>query len=183
MSHRLYGHRGFSLTELMLVVAVLATLVGTAVPILQDVNANLKVNEAARLVERELQDARLKAVSVNEPLRLRTNCPAPGMLRIVEVLGTEADGPVTRCDPVAFTFPPADQNIMTRPNFDGPVKLLPAASFVSSATIQFNPDGTANVVFPGGDPAPISVPVTITVSRMARTRSITVNGVGKIQLQ
>ena len=47
------SQRGFSLTELMLTVAIAATIMGMAVPVLTDVSATIKLNEAARMIERE----------------------------------------------------------------------------------------------------------------------------------
>ena len=70
--------RGFSLTELVIVVAMAGTLMAVAVPLSGDLMATMKVNEASRLIEREFADARLRAVSTNRALRVRTNCPAAG---------------------------------------------------------------------------------------------------------
>ena len=72
-----------------------------ALPVMQDMTANIKLNEAARLVEREMQDARLKAVSSNRAIRVRLNCPAAGYIRSVEVLGTAADDATNRCSTTA----------------------------------------------------------------------------------
>ena len=47
--------RGFTLTELMLTVAVAATLMAIGVPVLTDVTDGTKLNEAARVIEREFQ--------------------------------------------------------------------------------------------------------------------------------
>ena len=173
--------RGFSLTELMLVVAVVATIAGAAIPVLGDVNDSIKLGEAARLVERELQDARLKAVSSNRPLRVRTNCPGVGYIRRVEVIGTAEDNATNRCQPSAYPFP-ADNDIMTRPNHDGPVMLIPNGATVGNATIQFNPDGTAyqvvsNVV------TTISGDLSLSVVRKSSYRTVTVNALGKVNLQ
>ena len=72
------NQRGFSLTELMLTVTVAATLLAIGVPVLKDVTEGSKLNGAARELERELQSARLRAVSSNRSLRVRLNCPATG---------------------------------------------------------------------------------------------------------
>ena len=173
--------RGFSITELMLTVAVAATVMGLAVPVLSDLSDSVKLNEAARVVERELQDARMKAVSSNRAVRVRMNCPAAQYIRRVEVLGTSADTATNRCLPTAYPYPP-DDDLMTRPNYDGPVRVLPNNASVSTATIEFRPDGTAYTVS-SGVPTVMSSPVTITVTRKTSYRMVTVNGVGKIQLQ
>lgn len=174
--------RGFTLTELLLIVAVIGTLAAMAVPVMQDVTASIKLNEAARLVERELQDARLKAVSSNRLLRVRMNCPATGNIRSVEVLGTSVDSASNRCQTSAYPFPAPDTDVMTRPNFDGPLRLLPTGATVDSTVLQFGPDGTAMSVV-AGVPQTITTPVTVTITRAGRSRSVTVNNAGKIQLQ
>jgi prepilin-type N-terminal cleavage/methylation domain-containing protein len=174
--------RGFSLTELMLVVALIGTMCVVALPVMQDMTASIKLNEAARLVERELQDARLRAVSSNRVIRVRLNCPATGYIRSVEVLGTAADTATNRCMTSAYPFPPADDDIMTRPNFDGPVRTLPNPAAVTNEVLQFSPDGTAVSVI-AGTPTTIAIPVTVTISRNGKSRTVTVNNAGKVQLQ
>lgn len=184
MSFSLSNDRGFSTLELMLVVGLIGTISVIALPVMQDVTANIKLNEAARLVEREMQDARLKAVSSNRAIRVRLNCPSAGYVRSVEVLGDPRDDATNRCmtTAAAFPFPPPDDDIMTRPNFDGPVRTLPNAATVTNEVLQFSPDGTAvNVIY--GVPTTIETPVTVTISRNGKSRTVTVNNVGKVQLQ
>jgi prepilin-type N-terminal cleavage/methylation domain-containing protein len=173
--------RGFSLTELMLVVGIAGTLMAMAVPVMTDITGTIKLNEAVRAVERELQDARLKAVSANRPLRVRTNCPAAGFIRTVEVLGTVVDAAANRCQQAAYPFP-ADDNLMTRPNYDGPVRVIPNGATVPTVTYQFQPDGTVLLVV-SNVASMMASEQTVTVTRKNNSRSVRVNGAGKIQLQ
>lgn len=182
MVMRLRSDRGFSLTEMMLTVAMIATVAAISVPVMTDVTGNIRINEAARVVERELQDARLRAVSANRPLRVRFNCPSEGFIRTVEFLNTSADTATNRCQTAAYPYPAADTDVMTRPNYDGPVRVLPSSATVETRTLEFLPDGTARSVV-SNVATTITTPVTITVSRLGRTRSVTINGAGKIQLQ
>lgn len=175
--------RGFSLVELMLTVAVLGTLIAVGVPVMQDLTESIKLNDATRTVERELQSARLRAVSVNRVLRVRLNCPGAGYLRTVELTGTAAiDDAVDRCLTTRYPFPAPDTDLMTRPNFDGPVRVLPQDAAVSTAVVQFSPDGTAATVVSGAVTA-LAAPLNVTVTRHGKTRTITVNNAGKVQLQ
>jgi Tfp pilus assembly protein FimT len=181
MFQRLRRQRGFSLTELMMTVAVAMTIMAIAVPVMTDLSATTKLNEAARMIEREFQDARLKSVSTNRALRVRVNCPAVGFVRTVEVLNTAADSAANRCFQNAYPFP-ADDNLMTRPNYDGPVRPIPNAAAVTTVTYQFQPDGTvlsvvANVT------TMMAAEQTVTITRANRSRSVKLNGAGKIQLQ
>ena len=176
--------RGFSLVELMFVTAIAATLMAIALPYLREVTDAAKLNGATREVERELQNARLKAVTVNRLLRVRLNCPTTGSFRTVEVLGqgSSVDSASNRCSTSAYPFPPPDADVMTRPNHDGPLRLLPNGATVTSAIIELRPDGTAAQVVSNVAQS-IETPVTVTVTRKGKSKSVTVNGAGKIQLQ
>lgn len=173
--------RGFSLTELLLTLAVGATIMAIAAPVANDVTAAIKLNEASRMIEREFQDARLRAVQTNRSIRVRTNCPAVGYVRSVEVIGTTADTASNRCLQTAYPYP-SDSNLVTRPNFDGPVRNIPNAATVTTVSFEFRPDGTALRVV-SGVAQPMATPQTVTIARHNRSRTVTVNGAGKIQLQ
>lgn len=173
--------RGFSLIELLMTVAVAATLLGVGIPILLDVTESSKLTGAARELERELQTARLKAVTSNRSLRVRLNCPAAGYYRTVEVLGTAADSASNRCLVTAYPYP-ADNDAMTRPNYDGPTRFLPNLATVSDGSVEFRPDGTAHNVV-ANVAQPITSLLTLSVTRNGKTKAITVNGTGKIQYQ
>jgi hypothetical protein len=109
---------------------------------------------------------------------------------MVELIGSvsvpaAADAAAERCSDVQYPYPASDNNALTRPNYDGPVRNLHSgATFSAQQTIEFWPDGTAHVstgtnpwsVIPSGG-------VTIGVTRKGNIKSITVNGVGKVQLQ
>jgi prepilin-type N-terminal cleavage/methylation domain len=182
MFSRRMKSRGFSLTELMLVVALGGTLMAIAVPVAKDLTASTKLNEAARLVERELQDARLRAVSSNRSLRVRTNCPSTGYIRSVEVLGTAVDTASNRCAASAYPYPAADTDVVTRPNYDGPVRTIPNSATVTTIAIEFAPDGTARLVV-NGVAQTMATEQTLTITRQSRSKTVKVNGAGKVQLQ
>lgn len=174
--------RGFSLTELLIAVGFATTMMAIAVPIMSSVSDSTKLNEAARGVEREMATARLRAVQLNRLLRVRLNCPTSGYIRTVEVVGGTVDTASNRCVESAYPYPAADQNLMTRPNYDGPVRILPLGATVTSAVIEFTPEGTAFQVV-SGTPQHIVTPVSVTVTRGGKSRMVTINGVGKVQLQ
>lgn len=174
--------RGFTVVEMLMVVAMIAILAGIGLPVMKDMSESIKLNQASRLVEREMQDARLKAVASNRLIRVRMNCPAAGYIRSVEVLGTAADNATNRCSTTPYPFPAPDNDIMTRPNFDGPVRVLPLDATVTSIVLQFSPDGSAMTVI-NGVPTTIASPVSVTISRHGKSKRVTVNNVGKVQLQ
>lgn len=192
MNHRTSNALGFTLIELLMTVTVIAIVAGIAVPLLQNVADSIKLGESTREVERELQTARLLAVSSNQPMRLRFDCPAAGSYRIVELVGTPsipaaADTAAARCALASYPYPgDADRNPLTRPNHDGPVRYLdPKVSFTVSQTIEFWPDGTAHTNTGGVNPWPgiAAAGTTITLTKSGKTKNIVVNGVGKVQIQ
>lgn len=172
---------GFSLVELLLTVAVFATLSAMALPVYHDLAEVSRLNSATREVERELQAARLKAVSTNRRLRVRLNCPVAGQFRTVEVLGTGADTAADRCTSTSYPYPAPDQNLFTRPNLDGPIRLVTQLTTITNGAIEFRPDGTAWDASTG-TPVGIATTVTFTVTRYTRSRTVTVNAMGKIQM-
>ena len=151
----------------------------------------IKLSQATRQVERELQTARLKAVSANQPIRVRFDCPATGQYRMVELVGTptvpaSADSAANRCALASYPYPAADSNVLTRPNHDGPLRTIdPSVSFSGATTIEFWPDGSAHTNSAGTDPWPAiaGTGTMVTLVRKSITKSILVNGVGKIQIQ
>jgi type II secretory pathway pseudopilin PulG len=182
---------GVSIIELIVTVAVIATVAAVSVPPVLTALRLVQLNAAARDVQSELQAARLKAVSANRPMRVRFDCPAVDQFRMVEVIGTPAapdarDAAANRCSETAYPYPAADQNVLTRPNDDGPVRNLKRdVAFTASQTIEFWPDGTAHADAGSGNPWPAIAPtgVTLTVEYKTSTKSITVNGVGKVHIQ
>lgn len=174
--------RGFSLIELVLTVAVAATIAAIALPALNAVSDSTKLSSAAQQLERELQIARTKAVANNAALRLRTNCPSTGYFRIVELLGTAADTASNRCDPSAYPYRPVVTELTTTGRFDGPVRQMQNSATVTTTSIEFRPDGTAWDTT-SGTAAAITSTVTLTVTRNGKTKTITVNSLGKVLLQ
>lgn len=183
---------GFSLVELLVIVAVVGILAGIGMPMLGSAIDQARLASSVRDVERELQTARLKAVATKRVMRVRFDCPATGQFRMVELIGTPA-APATqdlssdRCSPAVYPYAPAGNNPMVRPANDGPVRMLAhAASFTSASTVEFRPDGTAHANLAGGNPWPVipaASPLNIVVARKGSTRTITVNGVGKIRIE
>lgn len=177
---------------MLLTTALVAIVAGIAVPLMSDASNSIKLGDGARGVERELQTARLAAVSGNQPMRVRFDCPAAGQYRMTELIGTRgvpaaADDAVDRCALTSYPYPAnTDRNPLTRPNRDGPLRQLDSSvTFTSQTTIEFWPDGSAHTNSGGTNPWPpiAGTGYTITLTRGSKTKSILVNGVGKIQLQ
>jgi type II secretion system protein H len=181
---------GFSLIELLVVTTLIVIVSAIAVPLMTNASDAIKLSQSARGVEREMQTARLRAVSANQAMRLRFDCPAAKQYRMVELVGTPsvpaaADSAANRCSLSNYQYPAPDNNMLTRPNNDGPVRQVDASvSFSQAATVEFWPDGTAHTNNGGVNPWPAipSPGANIILSRNGKTRTILVNSVGKVQL-
>jgi Tfp pilus assembly protein FimT len=192
LRHRFGAVNGFTLIDVVTAAAVLSILSAMAVPLIRDVLDGMKLGNGARQVERELQTARLKAVSSNRPMRVRFNCPVAGQYRMVELVGTPstpaaADSDGNRCKETLYPYPAADREPVTLPNNDGPIRRLDAALSFGSATkaLEFWPDGSVHQDngAAGGWPVLTGTGTSITLIKGSSTKSITVNGIGKIQIQ
>ena len=181
---------GFTLIDVISTIAVLGILVAIAVPAFQNLTEGYKLGQTIREVERELQTARLKSVTSNRPFRVRFNCPAAGQYRMVELVGTPSvpaaeDTAANRCQETTYPSPAADNNPLTRPNHDGPIRRLPTGiTFSAANTLEFWPDGTVHQSNGATLPWPVvpAAGTSITLAKGAVTKRIDVNGVGKVTL-
>jgi len=170
--------RGFSLVELLAVVALFVVIAAMAGPVYQNVVDGMRLGWSARDLERELQDARLKSVSTNRRMRVRTNCPVVGQFRMVQWLNNASDDTLDRCSDVSYPYPSNTLNVVTKLQ-DGPVRRLQPNVSVGTVTLEFWPNGT---VHNPGESNPLASPATITLTKDSKTKGISVNGLGKIQL-
>jgi prepilin-type N-terminal cleavage/methylation domain-containing protein len=194
---RVNGVRGFSLIEVLLVVALIATVGAMAIPLVLNTTAQIRLSANARQVERELQTARMRAVRSNRAIRVRFNCPTTGQFRMVEVLGTvqtpasddDDSRASVRCSYSSYPYPDNDPEVTAVPNNDGPIRTLQeGVGFGGDVqTVEFWPDGTAHVSSGGGTPWPVipddaSFTVLDVLHSSTIVTSIGVNGLGKITL-
>jgi hypothetical protein len=176
--------------DLLITMAVFAVVAAGAVPVFTNMTEGLRLSQGLREVERELQTARLKAVTSNRAIRVRFNCPVATEYRMVELIGTPsipavADTSLDRCKETSYPVG-GDGNPLTRPNHDGPQKALPRnVTFGSAATLEFWPDGSVHK-----DDGSATVPwktvpssgTAITLVKGSVVKTITVNGLGKVTL-
>jgi len=182
---------GFTLVDMVVTMGLLTILAAAAVPELIDVAQQMKLGQAQRQVLVEMNSARLVAVTANRPMRIRFNCPAAGQYRVVELIGTPSspttdDGAGDRCSDTKWKYPANDNEPVTRPNHDGPVRWLPSSvTFTASPTLEFWPDGSVHRQLAGENPWSVldtTTGATIKVQKSGVEKMISVNGLGKIQL-
>ena len=176
---------GFTLIELAIVLAAFSALAAIAVPGINTFIRAQQARNAARVVERTLQNARLKAVTTSHALRVRFSCPQAGQLRILELTGVAAtDTATNRCDPTAFPFPGPIDALRSTPSLDSDVIRLPPGAAVTGnpPTLEFSPKGTVFAVASGGAVTPLTVDATWTVTTGTYVFTVTTNGMGRVRL-
>jgi Tfp pilus assembly protein FimT len=174
MPARIMSNRGASLMEVLVVVALIATVTGIAVP--QTINAMqwYRVNSAGRDVAATIRAARLASVTTNRQMLVRFNCPVAGMYRFIEVTGVAAIDNAALAD--RCSVPPADADPATLPNADGPLSILPdTMTFGATQDLRIAPTGQIAPLAGG-------MPAVITVTNGTLTRQITVSASGRVQM-
>jgi Tfp pilus assembly protein FimT len=175
---------------MVIAMALIATISAIAIPAIKDFNEAVALGQAQRMVQSELQQARMKSVTTNKVMRVRFNCPAAGQFRMLELIGTSSipapqDTAANRCNQTVYPFPP-DNNALTLPNHDGPIRRIdPRVSFGAVQTIEFRPTGTAYSVNTDGTAGPplAGDGIALTVTKGNTTKTVTVNALGKIAAQ
>lgn len=174
---------GFSLVDVLLVIALVATVAAIAVPAATSATELMRLGAATRAVERELHSARLRAVSTNRRLVVRLNCPAAGQLRMVELTGlARIDQDANRCDERSFPYPGRNDANPLTPAADGPIRRLHPSIDVSGPDIVFLSNGTT-ATLESNVASRIINPVSVTIARERESASIVVNSLGKITSQ
>ena len=178
--------------ELLVVMAAIVTITAVVVPNSRYLLASMKARNAARVVERQLQTARLKAVTNSRAMRVRFACPATGQVRILEVTGVAAtDTSANRCSESAYPYPGPNDALRSTPSMDSPVVYLPAGTAVTCIgcpttstpiTLEFGPRGSVHTVDPTtGVETPFTGDLVIQVVHGGHTNEVKVNALGRVR--
>ena len=185
---------GFTLLELLLVMAGIVALAALLVPNSRNLLNTMKARNAARVVERQLQAARLKAVSNSRALRVRFDCPTTGRLRLLEVTGvTATDNAANRCDEAAYPYPGPNDALRSTLSMDSPVVYLPVgttltcvgcpAGTTAPITFEFGPRGNVHAInATTGVASAFTGDLLIQVMHGGYTNEVRLNELGRVRL-
>jgi Tfp pilus assembly protein FimT len=161
------------------------TLAAILSPAFSNLIAANTARTAARMVERELQSARLKAVSASRAMRVRLSCPAAGQLRMLEVTGvTATDTAADRCDPIKYPSPGPNDGLRATPSLDSPVIYLPEGTVITGTVqhFEFSPRGVVYGVSGDGSATTLAGEIALAVARHGWSHTVRINAIGRITI-
>jgi prepilin-type N-terminal cleavage/methylation domain-containing protein len=163
----MHSERGFTLMEMIVVVALIATLGAVALPVLSESTNRNAVWTASEQIGGQIRQARLKAITRNQNFRVAFDCPSTGQYRVLAFQNDPAiDDDPDRCNQ-SYEF---DSGVFTMPR---------NVSFGDVPTLQVNGRGVYSVLDIGA-----SLPLTITVQYAdTHSRSLTVSLTGQISFE
>ena len=95
-------HEGFSLVEIMIVVALVATMAAMTVPSVQGAVQRDELLTSGQQVVSTIRAARIQAVSRNQILKVRFDFPAAGQYQVVDAVDAAVGFPQTLGGQITF---------------------------------------------------------------------------------
>ena len=145
------SHAGFTLIDMIVTITVMSIVMAMAVPSLVNLSDGMKLGQAQRDVEVELNKARTIAVSSNRQIRVRFNCPATGQYRRVELIGTPKVSGHERQRDATAAARPSGGFLRTTPirrrgriTTDRSASFRATVTFGTTSTLEFWPNGTVH---------------------------------------
>ena len=156
--------RGFTMFELLIVMALIAIFAAMGIPTLQESTKRNAVWTASETIGTQVRQARLKAISRNRSFRVRFDCPVAGQFRVLVVTGNSTiDTHTNRCS--------------MQQTHDSGIYAMPA-------TVSYGTPPVLTVTSRGVFTASSgSIPATIAVTNGTSTRELTVSATGQINFE
>lgn len=158
----MHSNRGFTLFELLVVVALIAILSAVAIPTLSESTTRQSVWSASEQLGAQIRQARLKAVTRNTPFRVVFACPAANQYRVLVVDGTIDD---------------EDRCTQTVDGDTGVIGMPTNVSFGDPPALEVNGRGMFSL--PDGGLATLPLDITVQYGNgaaHARTLSVSITG-------
>lgn len=157
------SERGYTLIEVLIVVGLIGIITAISVPVFIESNARSSLWTGAEQIGATIRSARFRAISQNATYRVVFNCPNANELRTLVVTGDPAvDDDAGRCG-------------VTLDGDSGIIELPGGVVYDSDDATYLQVNGRGIFTAAGGP-----IPLTITVTHGAPTRTLTVSGTGQV---
>lgn len=173
---------GFTLTELLIAVAVMTVTAAIAIPAIETGMRRYALNNAAQQIASTIRSARYTAVSKNKKVRVRFNCPDTDQYRVVEVVNSNTvDQATDRCSNTSYPYPDAVPG--TAPDVDGPILLLPTGTEMAVVEdLEIDTDGRVTAQTGCPTCAPAGGTVAIAIENGFESQTINVSNQGQVDV-
>ena len=158
--------RGFSLIELMVVVAIVLVMLKISMPIVNSSMRAMHLGSAASSLAAGIQNARYQAISNGCPMSI-TVSTGSYQLAAESITGTPPTCTTT------FVNVPGDMGLIQYATSD--ISLTSGTT-----TLYLNPNGTVTTVATGGVPTNFSL--VLTPANGTATKTVNVSGVGNVKV-
>ena len=160
---------------MLFVISLVCVLCATTLPGMSNAFRRYQIDSASREVASQIRAARLRAVTSNQTMRVRFNCPSPGQLRVVQLVDIPAiDDAEDRCSAASYPFPDRDQ--AAAPNHDGPVMVLRGDLSFQQGTPDIDIAPTGRMTALQG-----TLPASILVNDHRESRTVRVTAAGRVE--
>ncbi len=189
----MYNQKGFSIFELIIVLAIIAVATGIILPVYFSMKPTIRVNGAARQIQGDLMWARMRAVSENNDYVIALGTVGPDISNDTyyiydddndnfSTVGTEA-GELVKTVIIPDEYEEVGYGYTVSKRTDNTTDLTEAVTFNSGGAtkpiwFKFEPNGRSNI--PGG--IYLILDADQTSGRKDRSRAITVTQTGRIKI-
>ena len=176
--------RGFTLLELMIVVAISSVMTVVAIPIINTSISNMYLGSAATSLASEFSSARYQAISSGCPVQVTVNSQSFQVAGecITGATGCPATGTVSTCSGGSNTFYNWCAGAYSA-TASCPITFansqISVASTGPSNVLYFYPNGSVTTAATGGGPTIYTV--QLAQSSGAATKTVTISGVGYVK--
>ena len=190
---------GFSMLELLLVVAIGSVMVALALPNIQTTMSNIHLGSSASSLSQAIQSSRFLAVSTGCPIQLTisaqnyqiwaeqltiTSGNTPACASTYTYWCANASGPPLHYSTTACTIPYTTSDISTTSASTVQANGTVISSLTLPYILQLNPNGIVSPATTGtATPVATNFSFGLTQLRGSATRLVLVSGVGNVKIQ